>query len=160
VLDVLQVLEVPKGTASPSSTSSTWSTYILAVLPPFAVPPIRFPFRALAARAGRAPLGGEREVAMAVLMVARLSCDAVGNGAVPEEQRRERATAAKAWLASVAVPARARPALARALDATACDREALTTAIDELAKVATAWLDDASVAELRGVTAAPFVNPR
>ncbi len=97
---------------------------------------------------------------MAALMVARLSCDAVRGGALSDEQRRERATAAKAWLASVAVPARARPALARALDATAGDRAALATAVDELARVATAWLDEASVAELRGVTAAPFVNPR
>ena len=95
---------------------------------------------------------------MAALMVARLSRDALRNAALLAEQRQERATAAKAWLASVAVPARARPALARALDATAGDRAAIAAAVDELAKVAAAWLDEASVAELRGVTAAPFVN--
>jgi hypothetical protein len=127
---------------------------------PFAVPPIRFPFRALAARVGRAPLGGEREVAMAALMVARLSCDAIGARATDVKQREERATAAKSWLASIAVPARARPALARALDATARDGAAVAAAIDELVKIAGAWLDEPSMAELRAITAAPFVNSR
>ncbi|HET9808221.1 MAG TPA: hypothetical protein VFQ66_00900 [Candidatus Limnocylindria bacterium] len=160
---MLQVLEVPEGTASPSSTSSTsstWSTYILAVLPPFAVPPIRFPFRALAARVGRAPLGGEREVAMAALMVARLAGDALKDPGMDGPARSERATAAKAWLASIAVPARARPGLARAFDATAGDRAVIVAAVEELAKTSAPWLDEASVAELRGVTAAPFVNSR
>src|SRR5688500_8190503 len=127
---------------------------------PFAVPPIRFPFRALAARVGRAPLGGEREVAMAALMVARLSCDALGLRAAEVKQREERATAAKTWLASIAVPARARPALSRALDATARDGAAVAAAIDELVKIAGAWLDEPSVAELRAITAAPFVHSR
>jgi hypothetical protein len=36
----------------------------------------------------------------------------------------------------------------------------MVAAIDELAKVAAAWLDEASVAELRGLTAAPLVNSR
>jgi hypothetical protein len=109
---------------------------------------------------GRAPLGGEREVAMAALMVARLSCDAIGARATDVKQREERATAAKSWLASIAVPARARPALARALDATARDGAAVAAAIDELVKIAGAWLDEPSMAELRAITAAPFVNSR
>jgi hypothetical protein len=130
------------------------------MLPPFAVPPIRFPFRALAARAGRAPLGGEREVAMAALMVARLSADALREGALGAQQRAERAAAAKAWLASIAVPARARPPLTRALEATAHDGAAIAAAVDDLVTTAAPWLDKGSMAELRGVTAAPFVNPR
>jgi hypothetical protein len=127
---------------------------------PFAVAPIRFPFRALAARAGRAPLGGEREVAMAVLMVARLACDTLTGRAAQGRQREERAAAAKTWLASIAVPARARPVLGRALDATAQDGAAISVAIEELAKVASAWLDDPSVAELRAITTAPLVHSR
>jgi len=97
---------------------------------------------------------------MATLMVARLSCDALGLGAADVKQREERAIAAKSWLASIAVPARARPALSRALDATARDGAAITAAVEELVKVAAPWLDDASLAELRAVTAAPFVNSR
>lgn len=127
---------------------------------PFAVAPIRFPFRALAARIGRAPLGGEREVAMAALMVARLSCDAIGPRAMEKKHREERAAAAKSWLASIAVPARARPALVRALDATARDGAAVAAAIDELVKIAAAWLDEPSLAELRAITAGPLVNSR
>lgn len=105
-------------------------------------------------------MGGEREVALAVLMVARLACDALEARASAVKQREERAAAAKSWLASIAVPARARPTLARALDATARDRTAIAAAIEELVKVAAPWLDDASLAELRAVTAAPFVNSR
>ena len=97
---------------------------------------------------------------MAALMVARLSCDALGPRAGEVRQREERAVAAKSWLASIAVPARARPALARALDATARDRTAIVAAIEEPVKVAAPWLDDASLADLRAVTAAPFVNSR
>ena len=130
------------------------------MLPPFAVPPNRFPFRALAARAGRAPLGGEREVAMAALMIARLACDALRERLPAAKQREARAVAAKAWLASIAVPARARPVLVRAVDATARDGAAIGAAIDELVKVAGTWLDEASIGELRAVTAPPLVNSR
>jgi hypothetical protein len=130
------------------------------LLPPFAVHPIRFPFRALAARAGRAPLGGERELALAALMIARLSSDALGQHPLSAAQRTERATAAKAWLASLAVPARTRPALARALDATARDPEAIAGALSDLVTVAAQWLDEPCVAELRAVGTAPFVNSR
>ena len=127
---------------------------------PFAVASIRFQFRALAARIGRASLGGEREVAMAALMVARLSCDAIGPRAMEKKQREERAAAAKSWLASIAVPARARSALVRALDATTRDGDAVAAAIDELVKIAAAWLDEPSLAELRAITAGPLVNSR
>ena len=123
--------------------------------------PIRFPFRALAARAGRAPLGGDREVALAVLMVARLAGDAVGPHALGAAERAERAAAAKSWLASLAVPARVRPALARAIDASGRDRDAIAAALADLAKVAAAqWLDEPCLAELRAITGAPFVSSR
>ena len=97
---------------------------------------------------------------MAALMVARLACDGLGASAVEGKQREQRAAAAKAWLASIAVPARVRPVLGRALDATARDAAAISTALEEVAKVAADWLDDASVAELRAITAAPLVNSR
>ena len=92
---------------------------------------------------------------MAALMVARLACDALR-----ARHREDRLTAAKAWLASIAVPARARPVLVRALNATARDGVAITAALDEVVKVAGSWLDEASIGELRAVTAAPFVNSR
>lgn len=97
---------------------------------------------------------------MAALMIARLACDALRERVPAGKQREARAAAAKAWLASIAVPARARPVLVRAVDAMARDGAAIAAAIDELAKVAGAWLDEASIGELRAVTAAPFVNSR
>lgn len=129
-------------------------------LPPFAVPPIRFPFRALAARVGRGALGGEREVALAVLMIARLSHDALGEHALGAAQRADRAAAAKGWLASLAVPASVRPALVRALDATARDGAAIAAALSDLVTVAAQWLDEPSVSELRAISPAPLVSSR
>ena len=93
-------------------------------------------------------------------MIARLSSDAMGAHALGATQRVERATAAKAWLASLAVPARVRPALARALDATARNTDAIAAALSELANVAAQWLDEPSVAELRAITAGPLVSSR
>jgi hypothetical protein len=91
-------------------------------------------------------------------LIARLSSDAMGVHALGATQRAERATAAKAWLASLAVPTRARPALARALDATARDSEAIAAALSELVNVAAQWLDEPSLAELRAVITGPFVS--
>ena len=92
---------------------------------------------------------------MAALMVARLACDALR-----DRHREDRLTGAKAWLASIAVPARVRLVLVRALDATARDGAAIAAALDEVVRVAGTWLDEASIAELRAVTAAPFVHSR
>ena len=97
---------------------------------------------------------------MAALMIARLACDALRGRGPAGKQREARAVAAKAWLASIAVPARARPVLLQAVDATARDGAAIASAIDEVVKVAGTWLDEASIGELRAVTAAPFVNSR
>ena len=129
-------------------------------LPPYAVPPVHFPFRALAARAGRAPLGGEREVALGALMVARLARDAIGENELPIALRKERAAAARTWLASLALPARARSPLTRLLEASAGDATTLTAAIDDAATALTPWLDDHCIAELRAITARPLVNSR
>ena len=139
------------------------SRYILPVppaLPPYAVAPVHFPFRALAARAGRAPLGGEREVALAALMAARLARDAVGENELPAALRKQRANSARTWLASLALPARARSPLARLVEASAGDAATLVGAIDEAADALAPWLDDHCLAELRAITARPFVNSR
>lgn len=93
-------------------------------------------------------------------MVARLAGDAVGAHALGASERAERAAAAKGWLASLAVPARVRPALARAIDMSARDREAIAVALADLAKIATQWLDEPCLAELRAITSAPLVSSR
>ena len=76
-----------------------------------------FRFRALAGLAGRRPLGGDREVAVAAFVAARLACRRPAPHAAPPEARTARATGARAWLAAVAVPAPARGPLARVIDA-------------------------------------------
>lgn len=129
-------------------------------LPPFAVPPLRFPFRALAARAARAPLGGERETVLAALMIARLARDAIGEKALSAESRAERAASAKSWLASLAVPARVRPVMVRALEATARSPEEVAAVLADVIRAAGNALDAASREELRAVAASLVVPSR
>jgi hypothetical protein len=92
-------------------------------------------------------------------MVARLAHQALGEHALSSTQRVERATAAKGWLSALALPARARSVFVRAVEATARDHESIAGALAALADVATQWLDEGSVAELRAIAATPLVNP-
>ena len=122
-----------------------------STVPRYAVPPIAFPFRALAACAGRAPLGRGREVALACLMAARLS--APGPGApLPPAVRAARAAGASRWFASLALPAALRAPLVRV--ATASGRESasvLGEALTDVIAAARRHLDEPSIAELNGV---------
>jgi hypothetical protein len=97
---------------------------------------------------------------MAALLVARLAHDALGEHALGATQRAERAAGAKGWLASLALPAQARPVFARAMEATPRNQEAIVAALAELADFAARWLDDGSLRELRAITATPLVNSR
>ena len=120
-------------------------------VPKYAVPPIVFPFRALASYAGRAPLGRGREVALACLMAARLSAPGMGEP-LPTPVRAARASGASRWFASLALPAALRAPLGRV--ATASARESASELADALSAVIAAarkYLDPASVAELDGV---------
>lgn len=89
-------------------------------LPPYALALPTFRFRALAALAGRAPLGGPREAALACLLAARLAAPLVAGAPVTfdDAARAARAAGARTWLASMAVPAAARVPAARLFDAT------------------------------------------
>ena len=87
---------------------------------PYALEPTPFPFPHLAAMAGRAGMGGPREIAVACLVVAHLvreSCCA--GSSLSDEQRQHRAQGARQWLASAAVPPGVRAALVKLADATA-----------------------------------------
>lgn len=113
--------------------------------------PIVFPFRALAAYAGRAPLGRGREVALACLMAARLSAPALG-APLPLPVRAARAAGASRWFASLALPTALRAPLVRV--ATASARDGISELADALAAViavARKHLDESSIAELDGV---------
>ena len=115
---------------------------------PFALEPLRFPFPALAALAGRLPLGGGREVALAALMTARLAHGMLAGDALLPGERVTRAAAAKVWLASLALPATTRVPFARCVEATISAPPQVAGAIRSLVAAAESHLDGPSVQEL------------
>ena len=82
--------------------------------------------------AGRAGMGGPREVALACLVVGRLVVEASAHESIlTEEQRRSRAQNARHWLGAAAIPAAFRAPLVRLAEASGeGDREALRRALD------------------------------
>ena len=128
--------------------------------PPYALATPFFRFRALAALAGRSPLGGDREVALATLLVARLALGALPPMALPQGARAARAAAARSWLASVALPAALRLPLARLVDATASiDRSGVGAALGAVVDAAAPHLDAPAIAELNDVVRTCEVPP-
>lgn len=122
---------------------------MVAVTPPYALVPPVFRFRALAALAGRASLGGERETALAVLMAARLASAMLPPDSLPLEARSERAQAARTWLSSLALPAGVRPALVRVVEASAGESaDAVAASMERAVEGVTRLLDPPSTTEL------------
>lgn len=119
---------------------------------PYALVAPEFRFRALATLAGRAALGGSRELLLGTLLIARLVDGVTGTQALPAALRRARSSGAKSWLAALALPASSRAALARLIESTAGDdRRALSDAWDALLQLVTPALDMPSRVELRRV---------
>jgi hypothetical protein len=122
------------------------------LLPPYALTTPRFRFRALAALVGRSALGGDREVALATLLAARLVVGALPAQPLPQGVRITRANGARAWFAALALPTALRQSLARLVDATASvDREGLESAFRAVIEICTPPLDALAIAELRDV---------
>lgn len=119
---------------------------------PYRLEPLGFPFPALAALAGRLPLGGGREVALAALVTARLATALRGTEALSQADRSTRATAAKVWLASLALPATTRVPFARCIDSTTSTSLQVSGALRSLLAVAATHLDGGSVQELERLT--------
>jgi hypothetical protein len=115
---------------------------------PHSLDPLAFPYPALAALAARLPHGGGREVALAALMAARLSHQLQASSTTPPSDRTARATAAKVWLASLALPANTRVPFARCIDATTSTPLQVAGALRSLVAVTSGHLDGASVQEL------------
>jgi hypothetical protein len=119
-------------------------------LPPYALRPAEFRFRAVAALAARLALGGEREVALAVLVAARLALGAAGPSALAEHIRRLRAQGARTWFSTLALPPVARAACVRVADASAgMEPGTVAAAFDAVLEVAAGILDGSSRAELQ-----------
>lgn len=136
--------------------------YICLVLPspPYALATPRFRFRALAALAGRSPLGGEREVALATLLAARLVMGALPPQPLPQGVRVTRANGARAWFAALALPTPLRQSLARLVDATTgVDRAGLEPALRAVIDLSTPQLDPPAIAELREIMKLLLATP-
>jgi hypothetical protein len=88
-------------------------------VPPYALATLEFPCPGLAALAARAPVGGQREAALACLILARLATAVASPANLAIELRRERADAARAWLSTLPLESFLRATLTRAFNATA-----------------------------------------
>jgi hypothetical protein len=118
-------------------------------LPPYALVPTAFPFPALAAMAGRAPLGGPRETALACFLVARLAGELTAGERFPQEQQRARVQGVKHWLGAGALPGPLKAALARLAESTLSeDREVAKSAVDSVIAVTANQLDPGARLEL------------
>jgi len=117
---------------------------------PYALEATTFPFPALATMAGRAPLGGPRELALACFLVGRIVRDSISATAtLTADQLETRATGAKHWLGSAAITAPVRIALSRLCEATGNgDRNAIKAALDGVITVTANQLDLAARLEL------------
>jgi hypothetical protein len=121
---------------------------VLSPLPRYALAPLAFPYRQLAALAGRAPIGGAREVALACFLAARLAGDRLA-GPLPDGSRTTRGAGAKGWLSTLALPAPIRAPLTRCLDLSAAGTLAeLSLAVSALAAASADFLEPAARGEL------------
>src|SRR5690606_23386211 len=101
----------------------------------------------LASLAGRAPLGGPRETALASLQIARLVRDALDPG-FDVAARAARAVTTRSWLAAIALPRPLRPVLVRVVDASAADGAHAAAELRGALPLLATYLDEAARAEL------------
>jgi hypothetical protein len=124
---------------------------VFAPLPPYAVAPPAFPFPALAALAGSAPLGGPREALLACFMGARLARDAMdtSESAVPHSLRQARVRGARAWLGALAIPPGLRGPVGKLIDASGSDDPgAMRAPLASVIGITANYLDPAARSEL------------
>jgi hypothetical protein len=120
------------------------------MLPPYALSAPAFKFRHLAILAGRAPIGGAREVALACFVAARLASDCCDPALdLDEASRVARCAGAKSWLGTIAIPSPVRSPVAKLAEATAAaDPATMAPLVSSLARAAETFLDTASRSEL------------
>ena len=124
-------------------------------LPPYALAAPSFRFRHLATLAGRAPIGGAREVALACFVAARLASDCVREVGEDHDARAARSAGAKAWLGTLALPAAIRNPVTRCAEMSVEGRAAAVgKEIAALALAAASYLDSQSRAELDALSSA------
>jgi hypothetical protein len=121
-------------------------------LPPYALSAPIFRFRHLASLAGRAPIGGAREVALACFVAARLAAERLSSTTTESVSRAGRCAGAKAWLGTLALPAAVRTPLTRCAEASVDgSKTAVGKEVAALATAASSYLDPSSRAELEAL---------
>jgi hypothetical protein len=122
---------------------------VIGQLPRFALATPVFRFRSLAALAGRASLGGDRETLVACLQLARLCAGLLPPYHMSREVTLERTEHTRQWLSSIAVPSGIRSTAFGIFGGlTGHDRARLALAFEDLVKAAAGQLDEASRTEL------------
>ena len=122
---------------------------MIGQLPPFAIATPTFRFRALASNAGRASLGGDREVGLACFAIARLGAGLLPPVTLAAADAAARAASVRHWLSSITLSGPARSAAVAVIDAiSGGGRQASAKALRELASVVAAHLDVASTGEI------------
>jgi len=123
--------------------------------PPYALASVVFRFRALAALAGRLPLGGERELVMALWMGARLADGCTAREQLPGPLRKARVSAARHWIAALSLGVAARSAANQLAESSGGEsREQVIVSLERLVTLVQAQLDPPSRTELRQLIAA------
>ena len=134
---------------------------MIGAAPPFSLTAPAFRFRALALLAGRAPLGGEREMALAVLMGARLAEGLLPPAPLSGVARRIRGVGARVWFSTLTLPAATRVPIARVVEATEGDNRTLVAeSLAVLIEIARPVLDSPSRAEIAELLTALGVDAR
>ena len=123
---------------------------MIGQLPPYALAPVRFRFRALASQAGRTLLGGDREVLLACFVACRTGSGLCYGVTFTPAELASRAAGARAWLASLSVPGQVRLAAAAVIDASGvADGVGVARCTAQLLMLAAPQLDEAAFAEMR-----------
>ncbi|HUQ48248.1 MAG TPA: hypothetical protein VM053_08405 [Gemmatimonadaceae bacterium] len=90
---------------------------MIGQLPPYALATPTFRLKALASHAGRASLGGDREVALVCFVSARLVAGMLPPLSIAPADSAIRAAAARQWLSSLMIPVSTRAAGVATVDA-------------------------------------------
>src|SRR6476469_8256910 len=127
---------------------------VIGQQPRFALATPHFRFRALVSFAGRASLGGDREVAMACLVAGRLAAGLLPPFNIAHADAKSRSAAARQWLSSLSLPPAIRTPLAQVADAVVSGNPATTAAaLERMLAAVSRNIDEASAAELRSLVA-------
>ena len=120
--------------------------------PPYALATTAFRFPALAALAGRLPLGSGREAVLAALIAARLAAGATPPSPLDRTRRTARAVAAQQWLHATCPDPRVRAACSALADATAGNvGDSVAQALQRVMEVTAPHLDQGARSEILAI---------